>query len=101
MPGRKLTIRVSGMLAGDAGQGGATWAVLQYLLGFRRLGHDVVFVEPLASGALRPTGGPRERSVNAASFRQVTGQFGLGEAAALLLAGTRQTVGLPYDRLRA
>jgi hypothetical protein len=36
------------MLAGDPGQGGATWAILQYLHGLRRLGHDVLLVEPVA-----------------------------------------------------
>jgi hypothetical protein len=38
----------SGMIAGTPHQGGATWAVLQYLAGFRRLGWDVHFVEPVA-----------------------------------------------------
>src|SRR3954453_4066261 len=42
---RRLTILFSGMIAGVPRQGGATWAVLQYLLGLRRLGHDVLFVE--------------------------------------------------------
>src|SRR5262245_35792399 len=88
------------MIAGDPHQGGATWAVLQYLLGFRRLGHDVVFVEPVADAAVRPAGQPLERSVNAAYFRQVARQFGFGESAALLRAGTRETVGLPYAALR-
>jgi hypothetical protein len=50
----KLTILLSGMIAGDPFQGGATWAVLQYWLGLRRLGHDVYFVEPVAASALRP-----------------------------------------------
>lgn len=40
-------ILLSGMVAGDPGQGGATWAVLQYLLGFRELGHEVLLVEPV------------------------------------------------------
>jgi hypothetical protein len=35
------------MIAGVPRQGGATWAVLQYVLGLRRLGHDVIFVEPV------------------------------------------------------
>lgn len=43
------TVIVSGMVAGTPGQGGATWAVLQYLLGLRRLGHDVHLVEPVAA----------------------------------------------------
>jgi hypothetical protein len=40
------TMLFSGMVAGTPGKGGATWAVLQYLLGFRSLGWDVWFVEP-------------------------------------------------------
>jgi hypothetical protein len=96
----KLTILVSGMIAGVPRQGGATWAVLQYLLGFRRLGHDVYFVEPVDAAALRPEGAPLARSANAAYFRRVTNDFGLAEASALLLAGTRETAGLPYEQLR-
>ena len=46
------------MIAADSFQGGATWAVLQYLLGFQRLGHEVYFVEPVAEKALLPTGAP-------------------------------------------
>ena len=38
---------VSGMVAGTPGQGEATWAVLQYLLGLARLGHDAYLVEPV------------------------------------------------------
>ena len=40
------------MLAGDPWQGGATWAVRQYVLELERLGHDVWLVEPVAE--LRP-----------------------------------------------
>jgi hypothetical protein len=96
----KRTILVSGMIAGDPHQGGATWSVLQYVLGLARLGHDVYLVEPLAAVALRPAGAPLSESVNAAYFRQVCADFRLEQSAALLLAGTRQTVGLPYERLR-
>ena len=100
MAGTKLTILLSGMVAAVPHQGGATWAVLQYLLGFKRLGHEVYFVEPVEGAALRPTGASLARSVNAAYFRRVVEGFGLGQASALLLAGTRQTVGVPYGRLR-
>jgi len=41
-------ILLAGMVAGDPGQGGATWAVLQYLHGLRRLGHEVLLVEPVS-----------------------------------------------------
>jgi hypothetical protein len=96
----KLTILLSGMIAGVPWQGGAAWAVLQYLLGLRALGHDVFFVEPVAASVLIPAGVPLAASVNAAYFRSVMARFGLEQSAALLLAGTTQTVGLPYDRLR-
>jgi hypothetical protein len=54
----KLTILISGMVAAVPHQGGATWAVLQYLLGCRQLGHHVYFVEPIEETALRPAGAP-------------------------------------------
>jgi hypothetical protein len=87
------------MIAADPGQGGAAWAVLQYVLGLRRLGHDVLFVEPLRPDALRPAGSAFPASLNAAYFSRVTSEFDLGEASALLLADTRETVGLPYGQL--
>jgi hypothetical protein len=52
----KLKILLSGMVAGDPHQGGATWAVLQYLVGLQALGHDVLLVEPVEREALEPTG---------------------------------------------
>src|SRR3954470_9239616 len=107
MPGRKLTIRVSGMLAGDPGQGGASWAVLQYLLGFRRLGHDVYFVEPVDPsklGNVEPVADAAasqslEPSASAVYFNELTQMFGLAGCCALLGKGTHQTVGLTYGEL--
>jgi len=95
----KLTILLSGMIASDPHQGGATWAVLQYWLGFRGLGHDVYFVEPLAPPSIQPSGSPLADSTNAAYFRNVVAEFGL-EPYGALLASDRTTVGLPYDELR-
>lgn len=89
-PPERLRIAFSGMLAGDPHQGGASWAVLQYVLGLLRLGHDVVFVEPVER-ADRPV---------VDYFRSVIDEFGLADRAALLIEGSRETVGLPYDRLR-
>jgi hypothetical protein len=99
MPGGAVII-VAGMIAGDPYQGGATWAVLQYVLGLRQLGHDVYFVEPISAEKLSPGGTNLSRSANAAYFRSVMRQFDLEPRAALLLAGTTETVGLPYDFLR-
>ncbi len=96
---RSLTILVGAMLGEISGQGGWAWAVLQYLLGLKRLGHRVVFIEPLAPEALLPVGAVLEASANAACFRQVLQPFGLLDDAALMLRGTRQTVGLQYDEV--
>jgi len=100
MAASRLTILLCGMIASVPQQGGATWAVLQYLLGFRQLGHDVYFVEPLEPAAVQPESTPFYRSANAAYFREVVAEFGFERSSALLLAGTQQTVGLPYERLR-
>jgi hypothetical protein len=97
----RLRILLSGMVAAVPNQGGAAWAVLQYLLGLKRLGHDVLFVEECGMGDVRPAGVPFERSQNAAYFRGVVSQFGLENDAALLLAGTTETIGIDYARLRA
>jgi hypothetical protein len=85
----RLRIFVSGMVAGDPNQGGATWAVLQYVLGLRRLGHDIWLVEPVER--LRPES---ERY-----FRALVAEFELEERAALVSPGG-ETVGLPYSSLR-
>jgi hypothetical protein len=84
-----LRILFSGMVAGDPGQGGASWSILQYLLGFRALGHQVRLVEPV--DRLDP------RAV--AYFEQVVGDFGLEGEAALLVRGRRETAGAPYEEL--
>jgi hypothetical protein len=88
------------MVAGDPGQGGAAWAVLQYVLGLRRLGYDVYLVEPLRPASLRPCGATLDQSDNAAYFRAVTRAFGIESHASLVLDGNFATVGLPYAELR-
>jgi hypothetical protein len=94
-----LRVIVSGMVAGDPYQGGASWAVLQYVLGLRRLGHEVVLVEQH-----EPDGDdasvPFRETPSAAYFEQVVARFDLASSAALLRAGTTETIGLPYARLR-
>jgi hypothetical protein len=77
-------ILISGMLAGDPYQGGATWAVLQYILGLSKLGHDVWFVEPV-----------KQDFAASDYFAHVAAEFGLAGRAALLRP-TRETVGVPY-----
>jgi hypothetical protein len=95
-----MRIFVSGMIAADPGQGGATWAVLQYVLGLRELGHDVFLVEPIAPGSIRPAAAPLASSVNARYFQDVVARFRLQGRAALLRQDTRETVGLSHFDLR-
>lgn len=101
MASRPLKIVFSGMVAGDPYQGGATWAVLQYALGLRELGHTVILIEPVAESALRPTGSSLAESTNASYFREVMTAFSLAENAAMLSQESRATVGLHYDELVA
>ncbi|MGY1643902.1 glycosyltransferase [Geodermatophilus sp. SYSU D00703] len=89
-------IVVSGMIAAVPGQGGATWAVLQYLLGFARLGHEVFFVESLDPEVLQPSDVPLPHSVNARYCRQVMQEQGFENAWALVRRGTRDTAGLSH-----
>jgi len=86
-----LRILLSGMVAGDPEQGGATWSILQYLLGFRALGHQVRLVEPV--DRLDP------RVVS--YFEQLVRDFGLEGEVALLVRGSEETVGAPYKELTA
>jgi hypothetical protein len=92
----RLRILVSGMIAAVPGHGGATWAVLQYLLGFARLGHEVTFVEEVDPGE-----GGLERSAGTSYMRRVAERFGLEGRWALLGARTHETAGLSYDQLGA
>jgi hypothetical protein len=94
-----MRIVVSGMIAADPFQGGATWAVLQYVLGLRALGHEVVFIEPIDGKQIQPAGISLDDSTSARYLRRVVAEFGLQPVAALLERGTRRTVGLSYESL--
>jgi hypothetical protein len=86
-----LKILLAGMVAGNPHQGGASWAVLQYLAGLESLGHEVLLVEPVSASALD------DRSV-ADYFRSLP----LCEGRAALVAQSgRRTLGLPYDEVLA
>jgi len=90
-----LSVLVSGRLASAPGQGGAAWAVLQYILGLRRLGHRVYFVEPLE---FRDQAG---LDASAAYFNNVVDEFGLEDSAALFVPGAHSVAGIEYERIEA
>ena len=88
---------VSGMVAADPFQGGASWAVLQYVLGLERLGWDVLLVEEW-----KPAGeGAPAASQTAGYFHDTVREFGLEDRAALVRTSSDETVGVPYETLRA
>ena len=95
MPRRIL---MSGSIAGHpVGYGGNTWAFLQWILGFRRLGFDLYYVEerrPEQCFDRNFERAPFLASANASYFRQMMDRFDLGGRAALLEAGSDAHVGL-------
>jgi hypothetical protein len=89
-----LKILISGTLAGAPGQGGAAWALLQYVIGLRRLGHNVCFVEQL------PEAGAEGTAASNAYFRDVMRHFGLDGVSSLIDASGNSVSGLERERVR-
>jgi hypothetical protein len=77
-------VAVAGAVAQRPRRGGHAWVFLQYLLGFRRLGYDVLFLDRLDAGMLAPgdsaEGGARW-------LRETLEVHGLDDDFALLLDG--------------
>ena len=78
-------IVVGGSIAQKPGFAGHAWAFLQYLLGFERLGLDVLFVDWIPSE-------DAEASAKARWLEETLAAVGLGESYALLDGGTEEEV---------
>jgi hypothetical protein len=92
------TIVVAGSLAQRPRQGGHTWVFLQYLLGFRRLGWNVIFLDRLEPDMCVDETGRRcavDRSLNLAYFLDIMERFGLNGAFSLTYNHGERTFGLP------
>jgi hypothetical protein len=90
MPPRwRSRITISGSLAQKPGLAGHTWVFLNWVLGFRRLGYDVVFVDWLSP---EMCGGRVEKSENVVYLRSVMREFGLADSFSLLDKSTGQAV---------
>ncbi|MGH9135746.1 MAG: hypothetical protein ACRD0G_01700 [Acidimicrobiales bacterium] len=85
------TITIAGSLAQRPRVGGHTWVFLQYLLGFRRLGWDVHFVDRLEPGT--------EKGAGVDYLASVMERVGLGDRWTLLYDGGREVYGV--DRAEA
>jgi GT2 family glycosyltransferase len=101
-PRTKPTIVVAGAVAQRLGKGGHAWVFLQYLLGFRRLGWDVLFLDRLepemctdASGAPSPA----DQSQQWQALREVLERFGFGRSFAVVCDGGRRLLGLTREEV--
>jgi hypothetical protein len=95
-----MKIVIAASIAATPQQAGWTCAVLQYVLGFRQLGHQVVLIDPIDAEMLRPGGTALAASQNAKYFTQFTRDRALAGASALFVNGTCETIGLDRERLR-
>lgn len=99
---QKTVIAVAGSLAQRPGRGGHAWVFLQYLLGFQRLGYEVVFIDRLDEGMAFDHGGrpvPVEESAGLHYLRDVMHRAGLADCWSLLHDGGRRAEGLARDAL--
>ena len=90
------TVVIAGALAQKPSEGGHTWVFLQYLLGFKRLGCDVLFLDRLEPEmCVDAHGRPAalEDSVNLAYFLTIMERFGLGNSFALFYNGGERVIG--------
>jgi hypothetical protein len=90
------TLIIAGSLAQRPGVGGHAWVFLQYLLGFRRLGWDVLFLDALRPGMCVDEAGRASSfgdSWNLRYFLDVMRQFGLEGAFSLDFGRREQVVG--------
>jgi len=96
-------ITIAGSLAQKPGRGGHTWVFLQYLLGFRKLGWDVLFLDRLQPEMCHDEKGncvPAESSWNVCYLRNVMRAFGLEADYALLSADGTAVDGLNRSQIR-
>ena len=83
---------VAGMTVSVPGHGGATWAALQYVLGLRALGHDVLLLDEVR--------GPGDPAAREACLATIARAFGLAGRIALLTGG-RRAAGMSYEDVLA
>ena len=96
------TLVVSGAIANKHLNGGEAWVRLSWILGLRRLGFDVWFVEQIGADSCVDAAGepaPFAESENRRYFDQVVDRFGLGGRASLLYEGGRESSGVPLAEL--
>jgi hypothetical protein len=95
------SIAIAGSMAQRAGYGGHAWVFLQYLLGFRLLGYEPVFIDRLTADMATDARGRPSSRARTANIRWLTGimdRFDLAGSYALLLDDGSETVGLTREQ---
>ena len=95
-------IVVAGSVAQRPGRGGHTWVFLQYLLGFRQLGYDVLFLDRLEPEMCVDEAGERcsvDQSVNLSYLLNVLRTFGLERNFAVLYDDGKRVIGMSRAKL--
>ena len=98
------TVFVAGALANKPGNGGEAWVRLSWVLGLRRLGLDVRFVEEISPQACVDRHGEPtdiESSANLAYYRSVVDRFDLSSSSTLVYGGGAKVFGVPEDEMLA
>jgi hypothetical protein len=78
------------------------WLHLQLLLGFKRLGWKVLFVDRLNSAMCTDASGAAasfEQSVQVRCFLKILKQFGLSDGFSLIYNGGEQVIGRPWSKV--
>src|SRR6188474_2395006 len=97
------TVLVAGAVANKLRNGGEAWVRLSWVLGLRRLGLDVWFVEQIDAATCVGADGEQasfERCENRRYFEDVMSRFGLEERSSLLYEGGRESTGVPMEDLQ-
>jgi hypothetical protein len=105
---RQGSVVIGGSLAQNPGYGGLTWVFLQLLLGFKRLGWNVLFLDRLEPEMCVDASGAQcsfESSLNVRYLSQVMAQYGLSDDFAVAGERYRDFTGLArsqvLERVRA
>lgn len=99
-----MRIIVGGVLSLSPFGPGTAWHHIHYADGFRRLGHDVYYVEQVEPHWCTDADGrtcPFEHSANRGLFRSVMERFGFTDKASQIYNAGESVCGLPLDALLA
>jgi hypothetical protein len=92
-----IPITISGSIAQRPGYGGHAWVFLQYLLGFKQLGYEPLFIDHHPSGSVSDSAGLRSADAGMRWLKNVMRFGGLEDSYSVLLDGGRGTVGLSRE----